>query len=451
MRNSILKIAIPSIVSNITVPLLALVDTTIVGHFGADARLTDAPAEQPGAAVYLGAIAVGGMLFNMIYWLFSFLRMGTGGMTAQACGARQTDETLRILLRSLMVATGIALLFILFKAPLLGVFFQFMEASADTEMLARQYIDILVFGAPAVLGLYSFTGWFLGMQNAKYPMYIAIVQNIVNIGVSLWLVMALHWRVAGVAVGTLVAQYAGLLMALLLWRRHYGHLLSRHALKTLWQRGALKRFFTVNRDIFLRTLCLVGVTSCFTAFGTAMGDAALAANTLLMQFFVLFSYIMDGFAYAGEALGGRYVGEGNEGSFRRLTKSLFLWGAALVGLYSLVYVAGGESFLRLLTKDASVVAAALCHPSGERRRLHLRRSFHRRHRHTPDAAINGGRHAHVFRRFPPQPANKRLALDSLSLLPRHARTGAGTAHQRHQKENIRASREINLEKTCRLE
>ena len=148
-------------------------------------------------------------------------------------------------------------------------------------------------------------------------------------------------------------------MALLLWRRHYGHLLSRHALKTLWQRGALKRFFTVNRDIFFRTLCLVGVTSCFTAFGTAMGDATLAANTLLMQFFVLFSYIMDGFAYAGEALGGRYVGEGNEGSFRRLTKSLFLWGAALVGLYSLVYVAGGESFLRLLTNDASVVAAAL--------------------------------------------------------------------------------------------
>lgn len=265
MRNPILKIAIPSIVSNITVPLLALVDTTIVGHFGADARLTDASAEQPGAAVYLGAIAVGGMLFNMIYWLFSFLRMGTGGMTAQAYGARQTDEALRILLRSLTVATSMALLFILFKAPMLGVFFQFMEASVDTEMLARQYIDILAFGAPAVLGLYSFTGWFLGMQNAKYPMYIAIVQNIVNIGVSLWLVMALHWRVAGVAVGTLVAQYAGLLMALLLWRRHYGHLLSRHALKTLWQRGALKRFFTVNRDIFFRTLCLVGVTSCFTA------------------------------------------------------------------------------------------------------------------------------------------------------------------------------------------
>ena len=146
-------------------------------------------------------------------------------------------------------------------------------------------------------------------------------------------------------------------------------LLSRHALKTLWQRGALKRFFTVNRDIFFRTLCLVGVTSCFTAFGTAMGDATLAANTLLMQFFVLFSYIMDGFAYAGEALGGRYVGEGNEGSFRRLTKSLFLWGAALVGLYSLVYVAGGKSFLRLLTNDASrgcrrpsLPALGLCHP-----------------------------------------------------------------------------------------
>ena len=345
MHNPILKIAVPSIVSNITVPLLALADTTIVGHFG--------------AAAYIGAIAVGGMVFNMVYWLFSFLRMGTGGMTAQACGAKDNGEALRILLRSLSVAAAIGLLFIALKAPLLALVFHYVEASGEVERLARTYINILVFGAPAVMGLYSFTGWFLGMQNARYPMYIAILQNAVNILVSLWLVLACHWRVAGVATGTLAAQWAGLITALLLWHHRYGALLCREALHALWHRGALKRFFTVNRDIFLRTLCLVCVTSFFTAFGTALGDTTLAANTLLMQFFVLFSYVIDGFAYAGEALGGRYVGEGNARSFRRLTKSLFLWGGVLAAAYTLVYALGGTTFLRLLTSDESVVRAAL--------------------------------------------------------------------------------------------
>lgn len=344
MKNPILKIAVPSIVSNITVPLLALVDTTIVGHFG--------------AAAYIGAIAVGGMVFNMTYWLLSFLRMGTGGMTAQACGAGQNDEALRILLRSLTVALLMALAFMIFKVPLLTLIFHFMDASAEVEILAREYIGILMYGAPAVLGLYSFIGWFLGMQNARFPMYIAIVQNVVNIVVSLGLVFGLHWRVAGVATGTLVAQYAGLLMALFLWRRHYASWLSRRNVQGLWHRGALKRFFTVNRDIFLRTLCLVCVSSCFTAFGTCLGDVTLAANTLLMQFFVLFSYVMDGFAYAGEALGGRYVGERNAVSFHHLVRSLFLWGASLVAIYTLVYGLGGVSFLRLLTNDEAVIQAA---------------------------------------------------------------------------------------------
>lgn len=344
MNNPILKIAIPSIVCNITVPLLALVDTTIVGHFG--------------AASYIAAIAVGGMVFNMFYWLFGFLRMGTGGLTAQAFGAGQHDEAKRILLRSLSVALTIALAFIILKRPLLHVVFQMVDTTAEVERLSRQYIDILVFGAPAVMGLYSFVGWFLGMQNAHYPMYIAIVQNLVNIFVSVALVLGLRWRVEGVAAGTLVAQYAGLFTALFLFRKHYGHLLSEESNAEVFRRQAIKRFFSVNRDIFLRTLCLVSVTSCFTIFGTAMGDTTLAANTLLMQLFVLFSYVMDGFAYAGEALGGRYVGERNLRAFRRLTKSLFLWGLLLVVIYSSVYLLGGTSFLHLLTNDQSVINAA---------------------------------------------------------------------------------------------
>ena len=204
MDRSILHIALPSIVSNITVPLLALADTTIVGHLG--------------AAAYIGAIAVGGMVFNMIYWLFGFLRMGTGGMTAQAYGAGDRRESMLVLTRSLTVALCISALMIALQEPLIDLIFHFVSATPEVACHARQYYTILIWGAPAVLGLYSFAGWFLGMQNARIPMAIALVQNVVNIAVSLFLVFVLRWKVGGVAAGTLVAQYAGVLMAVVLWR-----------------------------------------------------------------------------------------------------------------------------------------------------------------------------------------------------------------------------------------
>ena len=174
MNKDILHIAIPSIVSNITVPLLALVDTTIVGHLG--------------SAAYIGAIAVGSMLFNMAYWLFGFLRMGTGGLTAQAYGTGSEKETLNVLLRSLSVGLGIALMLFILQQPIVNLAFHFISATPEVESLARTYYNILIWGAPAVLCLYSFIGWFLGMQNAKFPMLIAIVQNVVNIVASLLLV-----------------------------------------------------------------------------------------------------------------------------------------------------------------------------------------------------------------------------------------------------------------------
>lgn len=340
----ILSIAVPSIVSNITVPLLGLVDVAIVGHLG--------------SAVYIGAIAVGGMLFNMIYWVFAFLRMGTSGMTSQAYGSRDLDEVTRLLLRSIGVGLLISVVLLILQYPIQAAAFRFINATPEVQEAAQLYFRICIWGAPAVLSLYSFTGWFIGMQNSRFPMMIAIIQNIVNIAASLVLVYVFHFKVAGVALGTLIAQYAGALMALWLWMRFYRSLRKRIVWHHLWQREPMLRFFRVNRDIFLRTLCVVAVTVYFTSAGARQGDVVLAVNTLLMQFFTLFSYIMDGFAYAGEALGGRYYGAGNAPEFRRTTSRLFLWGGGIAFAFTLLYAIGGEAFLHLLTNEANVIAAA---------------------------------------------------------------------------------------------
>lgn len=340
----ILQIAVPSIVSNITVPLLGLIDVSIVGHLG--------------AAAYIGAIAVGGMLFNIIYWIFGFLRMGTSGMTSQALGQRNLDEVTRLLLRSVGVGLLIALCLMLLQYPIQKAAFTFIRTSEEVQRLATLYFRICIWGAPAMLGLYGFAGWFIGMQNSRFPMYIAITQNVVNIAASLCFVFLLGMKVEGVALGTLIAQYAGFFMALLLWLRYYGQLRRRICWKGLWQKQAMQRFFQVNRDIFLRTLCLVAVTLFFTSAGAAQGEVVLAVNTLLMQLFTLFSYIMDGFAYAGEALAGRYIGAGNRPELHRTVRRLFGWGIGLSVAFTLLYALGGQAFMGVLTNEASVIHEA---------------------------------------------------------------------------------------------
>lgn len=344
MNKDILRIAIPSIISNITVPLLSLVDTTIVGHLG--------------ATTYIGAIAVGSMLFNMIYWLFGFLRMGTGGLTAQAYGSNDTQTSFHILIRSLSVAVCFSLLLFILQQPIVNIAFRFIDTTPDVESLARLYFNILIWGAPAVLGLYSFIGWFLGMQNARVPMMIAIVQNITNIVVSLGLVYGLNWKVEGVATGTLVAQYGGLLMAVTIWRFQYHDKKRVLDWKQILHAEEIKKFFNVNRDIFLRTLCVIAVTTYFTSAGAGLGELQLAANTLLMQFFIMFSYIMDGYAYAAEALGGRFFGAGNLPAFKHLTRNLFGWGVALSALFTVAYAFAGGFILSLLTNELPVIALA---------------------------------------------------------------------------------------------
>ena len=344
MNKKILQLAIPSIVSNITVPLLGLIDVAIVGHLG--------------SAAYIGAIAVGGMLFNIIYWLFGFLRMGTSGMTSQAFGQRDLKEVTRVLLRAVGVGLFIALCLLLLQYPIRKIAFLLIDATPEVRELATVYFNICVWGAPAVLGLYSFAGWFIGMQNSRFPMFIAITQNVVNIVASLSFVYLLDMKIEGVALGTLIAQYAGLFMASLLWLRYYGRLKIAFRWREIIGKTAMKRFFQVNSDIFFRTLCLVAVTTFFTSTGARQGDVVLAVNTLLMQLFTLFSYIMDGFAYAGEAMTGRYIGARNNTGLQRMIRLLFRWGWGLSLSFTILYMIGGQDFLGLLTNDTTVINAA---------------------------------------------------------------------------------------------
>lgn len=343
-NKEILAITLPSIVSNITVPLLGLVDIAIVGHLGATS--------------YIGAIAIGGMLFNIIYWLFGFLRMGTGGMTSQAYGANDWDESIRLLMRSITVGLLISLTLIVLQYPIERIAFALIDTTPEIEQLARTYFYICIWGAPAVLGLYSFSGWFIGMQNSRFPMYIAIVQNIVNILASFMFVYGMDMKIEGVAWGTLIAQYIGFMIAIGLWLWYYGRLRKEANYRSFLTREAMMRFFLINRDIFFRTICLVAVTVFFTSAGASQGEVILAVNTLLMQLFTLFSYIMDGFAYAGEALTGKYIGANNFKTLRQVVKQLFGWGIILSLAFTLLYGIGGEDFLRLLTDESDVIQAA---------------------------------------------------------------------------------------------
>lgn len=385
----ILQIAVPSIISNITVPLLGLIDVTIVGHLGSPA--------------YIGAIAVGGMLFNIIYWIFGFLRMGTSGMTSQAYGQHDLNEINRLLIRSVGVGLFIALCLLILQYPILNAAFTLIQTTEEVKQLATTYFYICIWGAPAMLGLYGFAGWFIGMQNSRFPMYIAITQNIVNIIASLSFVYLLDMKVAGVAAGTLIAQYAGFFMAILLYMRYYSTLRKRIVWKDIIQKQAMYRFFRVNRDIFFRTLCLVIVTMFFTSAGAAQGEVVLAVNTLLMQLFTLFSYIMDGFAYAGEALAGRYIGARNQTALRNTVNHLFYWGIGLSAAFTLLYAIGGKEFLGLLTNDVSVISSSdtyfllgTRHPIDRFLRFLMGWCVYRRHRHPPDALFDVGCFRQLF-------------------------------------------------------
>ena len=335
----ILLLAVPSIVSNITVPLLGMIDVAIVGHMG--------------SPVYIGAVAVGSMIFNLVYWLFGFLRMGTSGMTAQAYGRRDLLEVARTLVRSALVALSIALLLIVFQVPLRWLMFWLIGPTADVIPFATTYFGIVIWGAPASLGLFSLMGWYIGMQNTRIPMFVSIMQNVVNIVASLLLVYGLGMKIEGVAFGTVIAQYAGLLVAVGLLAKYYWRVI-RGRWNKMGGQWRVAAFYKTNRDIFLRTLCLVTVNLYFTAAGARSGAVVLSVNTVLLQLYLLFSYFMDGFAYAGEAMSGRFYGPQNRQAFDETLRHLFGWMAVVTVSYPLLYIAGGMQIVSLLTDEPQV-------------------------------------------------------------------------------------------------
>ena len=339
----ILLLAVPSIVSNITVPLLGMIDVAIVGHMG--------------SPVYIGAVAVGSMIFNLVYWLFGFLRMGTSGMTAQAYGRRDLLEVARTLVRSALVALSIALLLIVFQVPLRWLMFWLIGPTADVIPFATTYFGIVIWGAPASLGLFSLMGWYIGMQNTRIPMFVSIMQNVVNIVASLLLVYGLDMKIEGVAFGTVIAQYAGLLVAVGLLAKYYWRVI-RGRWNRMGGQWRIAAFYKTNRDIFLRTLCLVTVNLYFTAAGARSGAVVLSVNTVLLQLYLLFSYFMDGFAYAGEAMSGRFYGAQNRQAFDETLRHLFGWMAVVTVSYTLLYIAGGTQIVSLLTDELQVRALA---------------------------------------------------------------------------------------------
>lgn len=344
----ILQIALPSIVSNITVPLLGMIDVAIVGHMG--------------SAIYIGAVAVGSMVFNLVYWLFGFLRMGTSGMTSQALGRRDLAEVTIILVRSAKLALTMAIALIVLQVPLRWLMFLLIGPTADVAPIAATYYYIVIWGAPASLGLFCLMGWFVGMQNTRIPMFVSIMQNVVNILASLTLVYGFGMKIEGVAFGTVIAQYAGLLVAVGLLVKYYGCLFRRFW--SVRQFFSLQRTigygdgYSVNRDIFLRTLFLVAVNLFFTSAGARQGAVILSVNTVMLQLYLFFSYFMDGFAYAGEALCGRLYGAHNRDAFCGTLRRLFGWMTVVTVAYTVIYILCGMGIINLLTDELQVAQTA---------------------------------------------------------------------------------------------
>ncbi len=345
MNKQILRLALPSIITNVSVPLLSSVDTALVGHL-----------ESP---AYLGGVAIGAMIFNFIFWGFGFLRMGTTGLTAQAFGEQRRDECSLILIRSLLVALAGGLFLILLQWPIQLIALGQVNASAEVEAQTLVYYNLRIWSAPAVLILYAVQGWFLGMQNARYPMILAIVVNCLTIGLDIFFLQALGMKVAGVALGTLIAQYCGVALALILLIVNYRGYLVRFTRARILELAAIRRFFAVNRDIFLRTLLLIVTYSFFTATSAEYGDTVLAANSILLQLWMILAYGVDGFAYAAESLTGRFIGARDKPNLHLAVRYIFVWGMSLGVAMSLLYGLFGNSILHLFTSDEVVIATAL--------------------------------------------------------------------------------------------
>ena len=344
MQRQILRLAIPNILSNLTVPLLGMVDTALMGRMGSE--------------IYLGAIALGGILFNFIYWGFGFLRMGTTGLTAQAHGSKDSAECRALLGRALAIGILAGLLLILLQGLIEKVGLYLLTADPQVKSLAQSYFYIRIYAAPATLGLYALTGWFLGMQNARFPLWIALWVNLLNIACNAYFVLVLGMGVRGVALGTVIAQYTGFFFAVFLFYRGFPSYRRRIPTSQLWKPEPLLQFFLVNRDIFIRTLCLIGSFGAFISFSGQLGTLILATNQVLLQYFHLMSYGVDGFAFAAESLTGTYKGAQDAQLLYKSVKYLQYWALGIGLGFALLFGLSGAYFLTLFTDQEAILELA---------------------------------------------------------------------------------------------
>ncbi len=348
MNREIFHIAIPAIVTNVTVPLLGLLDTAIAGHLSAAS-----------GATYISAVAVGAMMFNLIYWNFGFLRMGASGLTAQAFGRADKAGTVAVLQHATALGLLISVVIILLQWPLQWITLLVIGPSDAVRELALTYFYIGVWGAPPTLMMMGIKGWLLGMQDSRSPMVISIGENVLNILVSLFAVYALRMGFKGIIVGTVVAEWAGLALAVWLLRRKYASHLAAVDLRHAFRFNGAGRFFRVNSHIIIRSTLIMLQTLFFTAAGARSGDLTLAVNTLLLQMSILFSYFMDGIAFAGEAVAGKYCGRGDVAAEHSCVWHLFGWALIFTEICSTLYAVWPHRIFSLLTDDHSVVSVAL--------------------------------------------------------------------------------------------
>lgn len=341
MDKRIFRLALPNIITNITVPLLGMIDIAIAGRLG--------------SAVYIGAIALGANIFNMIYWNFGFLRMSSSGFASQALGGRNFPEVMNAFIRSLAIGLGVGFLIILLQYPIGQLASGLIQSGPESIEHVMTYFRIVVWGAPAVLGMYAFKGWFIGMQNARIPMIVAILNNVLNIILSVLFVFGFGMKIEGIALGTTLSQVISLLVAAGFWWKYYRRLRKYIRKETIWDKKPIREYFRVNSDIFVRTFLLTLVTTFFTFASSGMGETILAVNALLMQFFMLFSYFMDGFAYAGEALTGRFYGAKNQPYLQWMIRRIFFWGLMVSIAAVVIYMLFPDPILHIMTNDLTII------------------------------------------------------------------------------------------------
>lgn len=341
MNKTILKLAIPNIISNITIPLLGLVDMILMGHLG--------------SATYIGAIALGGTIFSVLYSFFSFLRAGTTGFTAQAYGSNDKTETIYSLYRSISIGIPIIILILTLQNPIAKISQFLLDGSDDVKSLALSYFYIRIWAAPANIMLYCLNGWFVGMQNTKSPMFIAILINVFNIIFSILFVIVLKQNVTGVALGTVLAQYSGLTLAIILLIKDYRKYFIKIEKKILFDFKKIKRFFKVNTDLMIRSFLLIISIAFFTNQSAKLGDNILAINMILLQSFYIFSYFTDGFAYAGEALTGRFIGSKDAVSLKKTIKLLLIWGFSISIPFTILYGLFPSTFVKIISNDPNIL------------------------------------------------------------------------------------------------